>query len=190
MNKITLKTIALLVLLIPVFSLADTVTLVPTNSFTTLGVTTTYYTGLKKPGFWSREKNFLSSRIAYWQNKFTAWGNTQAVGYSKMMGSNLENTIIRTEDYFVSVENLANSTSLALNQKTDMQNHLGLAQIAIEKAENNLVIIAARNNTSRPPKGAISFNQLKQIVKDTVDDIRLANKEIGLAHDIIKDARN
>ncbi|MCX6713673.1 MAG: hypothetical protein NTV48_01035, partial [Candidatus Vogelbacteria bacterium] len=119
--------------------------------------------------------------------KFTAWGNTQAVGYSKMMGSNLENTLIRVEDYYVSIENLATTTTLTSSQKIEIQTHLNNASQSIEKAENNLVIIAARNNTSRPPKGSTSFNQLKQIVKDTVADIRVANKEIGLAHDIIKD---
>ena len=105
-----------------------------------------------------------------------------------MMGSNLETSIIFTEDYYLSVENFTTSSPLTLIQKNDFQSHLNLAKQAIEKSENNLIVISARNKNSKPVKSEITLNQLKELVKNTINNIRLANKEIGLAHDIVRGA--
>ncbi len=184
-SKTTLKIIILLAILSPVLSMAEEV---PTNSFTTLGYPASSTTFVAKPNFWSREKTALTNRLAYWQNKFNAWGNTQANGYSRMMGSNLETSIIKIENYYLLVENLATSSPLTQIQKTEVTNHLNTAREAIEKAENNLVIISARDGASKPTKSAITLKQLKELVKDTVKNIRIANQEIGQAHKAIKDA--
>jgi len=191
MRKIIPQIIVLLVvaLLSPVLTLADATT---TNSFITPTsetinpATTTVF--VSKPGFWSREKTALTNRLSFWRNKFAQWGNIQAVGYSKMMGSNLETSIIFTEDYYLSVENFTTSSPLTLIQKNDFQSHLNLAKQAIEKSENNLIVISARNKNSKPVKSEITLNQLKELVKNTINNIRLANKEIGLAHDIVRGA--